>query len=255
MSNLGWGVAALVATGLGAYTEYRAGRARNDAINAQAAGAYEQIDFVREMGELEEVADKEAVLALKEKTDFDRADLNIKESSLLSAVKLNEDQYEKNTDLLAQQAAVIFAQDQRKTEKAMGAARARAAGAGVVASGGATEEVRKDVQITGILDRLRLSFQLEEAQSRLDDEINESRRNASIAQENLTADRNILEFNFNLSQRQQELSTAMRDIEREAKIQALASGANVALEGKGNPVLSGFTTALRGISSMRGNED
>ena len=133
----------------------------------------------------------------------------------------------------------------------MGTAKARAAGAGVVAGGGATAEVSKDIALTGTLDRLRLSLQLSEAQLRLDDQISTSRRDAAIAAENLRADREVLEFNFRLAARQQELSTAMRDVEREAKIQALASGASVAMEGKTSPALGAFSTAMRGIANLR----
>ena len=64
MSN-GWGVIALIATAAGAYTRYRAGQAANDAIDRQALGAYEQIDFVREIAGIEEVTDTEAIIALR----------------------------------------------------------------------------------------------------------------------------------------------------------------------------------------------
>ena len=250
MSN-GWGVIALIATAAGAYTRYRAGQAANDAIDRQALGAYEQIDFVREIAGIEEVTDTEAIIALREKTDFDIDALNTRESGLLSAVKCNEEQHVRNTDILQRQGAVLLAQEQRKTGKAMGTARARAAGAGVVAGSGATAEVVKDVAITGNLDRLRLALQLEQAQLQLNDEIGTSRRDAAIAAENLQADREVLDFNYNLAARQQELSTAMRDVEREAKIQALASGAAVALEGQTSPALGAFSTALRGIANLR----
>jgi len=255
MPTSSWAIASLVATAAGAFTQYRAGQARNDAIDRQALGAYEQIDFVREIAEIEEVTDAEAVIALREKTDLDIKDLNIKESSLLSAVKFNEDQHIRNTDILQRQASVLLAQDQRKTGKAVSTARARAAGAGVVAGGGATAEVAKDVAITGTLDRLYLALQLEQAQLRLEDDISTSRRDAAIASENLRADRVTLDFNYNLSVRQQELSTAMRDIEREAKIQALSSGAAVALEGQTSPALGAFSTALRGVADLRPRGD
>ena len=94
-------------------------------------------------------------------------------------------------------------------------------------------------------------MQLEQAQLQLEDDISTSRRDAAIASENLRADRATLDFNYNLSVRQQELSTAMRDIEREAKIQALSSGAAVALEGQTSPALGAFSTALRGVADLR----
>jgi len=246
-----WGVAALVASAAGAYAQYRAGEARNDAIDRQALGAYEQIDFVREIAEIEEVTDAEAIIALREKTDFDIDALNTRESSLLSAVKFNEEQHVRNTDILERQGVILLTQEQRKTDKAVSTARARAAGAGVVAGGGAAAEVAKDEAITGNLDRLRLALQLEQAQMQLNDDIGTSRRDAVIAAENLIADRNVLNFNYNLAARQQELSTAMRDVEREATIQALASGAAVAMEGQTSPALGAFATAMRGVANLR----
>ena len=47
----------------------------------------------------------------------------------------------------------------------------------------------------------------------------------------------------------------MRDVEREAKIQALASGASVAMEGQTSPALGAFSIALRGITNLRRGDD
>ena len=163
-----WGAAALISTAIGAYSTWRGAEARNDAADAQASGAYDQIEFVRQMAEIEEVADVESLTALHERAAFDYSFIDRREESLITAVQFNEAQHIKNTELIQKQGAILLAQQARKSDKEVGTSRARAAGAGIAVGSGAAAEVAKDIAITGNLELLRTKLQIDSAQQNLD---------------------------------------------------------------------------------------
>lgn len=249
-----WGAAALISTAIGAYSSYRGAEARNDAADAQASGAYDQIELVRQMAEIEEVADVESLTALHERATFDYALIDRREESLINAVQFNEAQHIKNTELIQKQGAVLLAQQARKSDKEVSTSRARAAGAGIAVGSGAAAEVAKDIAITGNLELLRTKLQIDSAQQNLDEQIGKSRVDAYVSAQNLVADRDVLGFNLNIATRQKELSAQMRGIEIESKIRGLESGAQAAVSGKSSEALAGFGTALAGITRMSGVE-
>lgn len=244
--------AILAGTALAAstFSSFRAASAQEEAIETKAAGDFEQIELIKKAAEIEAVADVESATALREKTDFDFKTIDRRENEILSAVKFNEEQHVKNTELLRRQGQIAIAQKHREVAKAVGATKARAAGAGVYASGGASAEVAKDTAITGDLERARINLQIAQAQQQLDDQIGQSRINAFVAAENIRADREVLAFNFNVADRQRDLAIQIHDIEREAKISSLAAGAQAAQAGAPSPGLSAFTTAMTGLAKL-----
>ena len=238
------------ALGFTAYNTYRSGRAAENAARAEAGSSLRQIEYIQEAAEIEAISDVESATALKEKTDLDFQTIDRREQEVISAVKSNEENFLKNQDLLEKQASILFIQKDREVAKSVGTARARAAGAGIVAGSGAAAQVSKDLQISGALEKARLRLQVADAQQKLDEDIAKSRSDAFIAAQNIAADREVLQFNYDVAVRQQDLSIAIRDIERDAKIAALESGAQVIQAGQTSPALGAFTVALQGLSRL-----
>lgn len=232
------------------YNAYKAGKAREQAADVESASGYQQIEYVREAAEVEAVSDTESAIALREKTDLDFRTIDRREQEVLSAVSANEKSYLGDTDILQKQATILFIQKDREAAKNISLARSRAAGAGVYAGGGATAEVAKDSAISSALEKARIKLQVYEAQQKLDEDIAQSRSDAFVAAQNIAADRESLGFNYDVAVRQAELSVIMRDIEREAKISALESGAQVIQVGQTSPELGAFSTALEGLSRL-----
>ena len=235
------------------YSTYRAGRAAEESANHQTAGAYQQIEYVKEAALIQDVADAEAALALRQKTDLDLQTVSRRESEVLAAAKANEDQFATNLDSLQKQVSIIQLQKQREIDKAVGTSRARAAGAGIVVGSGATAEVSKDISLSGQLEKASIALRARETEERLNEEISKSRRDVYVALQNVEADRQVLDFNYNVAARQQELSIQLRDIERDMKIESLRTGAQVIQAGQTDPALGAFNVALRGIGRMREN--
>ena len=247
----GWGtIIAAVGLGISTYNSYKAGKAQQKAADVESASGYQQIEYVREAAEVEAVSDAESAIALKEKTALDFKTIDRREQEVLSAVTANEANYLDNTDILQKQASILLIQKQREAAKGVGSVRSRAAGAGVYAGGGAPAEVAKDVAVTSAVEKAWIKLQVYEAQQKLDEDIAQSRSDAFVAAQNIAADRESLGFNYDVAMRQQELSVIMRDIEREAKISALESGAQVIQVGQTSPELGAFTTALKGLSRL-----
>ena len=235
------------------YSTYRAGRAAEESANQQTAGAYQQIEYVKEAALIQDVADAEAALALRQKTDLDLQTVSRRESEVLAAAKANEDQFATNLDSLQKQVSIIQLQKQREIDKAVGTSRARAAGAGIVVGSGATAEVSKDISLSGQLEKASIALRARETEERLNEEITKSSRDVYVALQNVEADRQVLDFNYNVAARQQELSIQLRDIERDMKIESLRTGAQVIQAGQTDPALGAFNVALRGIGRMREN--
>ena len=95
-----------------------------------------------------------------------------------------------------------------------------------------------------------MQLQLRQAQAQLDEQISDSRFDAFGALQAVSADRDTLDFNYEVASRQQELSINLRDIERDAKISALETGAQVIRVGVESPELGAFETALTGLSRV-----
>jgi hypothetical protein len=248
----GWpSIIAAAGLAVSTYIDYRRGKAQEEAADTQIEGAYEQIEYVKEAAKIEDISDVDAAISLKEKTGLQLKDIDRRESQILSAIESNEDTHIKNTELLRQQASIMLLQKGRETAKSISTERSRAAGAGIYASGGAAAEVAKDVAVTGSLERARIQLQLRQAQAQLDEQISDSRYDATSALQNVVADRETLDFNYAVASRQQELSIGLRDIEREAKISQLESGAQVIRVGSESPALGAFETALTGLARIK----
>lgn len=243
-------VLGLAATAASTYATYEAGKAREKAADRQTGGAYRQIEYVKEAALIEDVGDTEAALALRQKTDLDLQTVDRRESEVLAAAKANENTFATNLHSLQKQVSIIQLQKQREIDRAVGASRARAAGAGVAARSGAAAEVSKDISLSGELEKASIALKASEAEERLNEEISKSRRDAYVALQNVEADRQVLDFNYNVAARQQELSIKIRDVEREMKIESLRTGAQVIQAGQTSRLLPAFTTALRGIGKM-----
>jgi hypothetical protein len=248
---MGWGWVAAATLAASTYLSYKSAKEQEEAIDIKSEGDYEQIEYLKMAAKAEGVADLESAIALTEKTALDGESITRREAEIAAAVKFNEDQHVKSTGLLKKQGDIALLQRRRTTEKSIGTARARAAGAGVYAGGGATAEVAKDAAFTGALEKARINLQLKQAQQQLDDGIGQSRLNAFVANENIAADRTVLAFNYNVAARQKELATEVHDIERAARIASLESGARASQAGSPSPGLSAFDTALSGLSNLR----
>ena len=241
---------AVAATAASTYSSYKAGKAQEKASDQQISGAYEQIEYVKEAALIEDIGNAEAAIALKEKTGFDLQTVDRREAEILAASKSNEEEHIKNLGLLGQQVGILKLQRQREISKAEGTSRARAAGAGIAAGGGAAAEVRKDISFSGALEQASINLQASQAEERLNEEIGKSRRDVYIALQNSAADREVLNFNYRIAERQQQLSLDIGYIERDMKISSLRSGAQVIQAGQTGATLPAFTTALRGIGAM-----
>ena len=73
-----------------------------------------------------------------------------------------------------------------------------------------------------------------------------------MSAKNIGADRDILDFNLNISARNKELSAQMRGLEIASKISGLETGAEAAVSGKSPAALAGFSTALSGLTRVAG---
>jgi|TARA_R110000824_G_scaffold120506_3_gene275963 hypothetical protein len=249
----GWGdLFAIGGVAFSAYNSWQAGRAQEDAAGRQIENAYLQIEYVKQAAKIESIADVDAATSLMEKTELQRKSIDTRESQIISAMESNEQTHIKNTDLLTRQANVILSQKRREASKSVSTARSRAAGAGIYAGGGAAAEVAKDASIEGSLERARVRLQLNQAQAQLDEQISDSRFDALNALQTMSSDRETLDFNYAVASRQQELSINLRDIERDAKISALETGAQVIRVGVQSPELGAFETALEGLARVAG---
>jgi hypothetical protein len=243
-------IIAATALATSTYSSYKAGKAAEKSAGVEIASGYQQIEHVKAAAEIEAIADVESAVALRDKTTLDFQTIDRREQEVLSAVSANEKSYVDNTDLLEKQASILLIQRDREAAKDVSTVRARAAGAGVHASGGATAEVARDASISSALEKSRVKLQVYEAQQKLDEDIAKSRSDAFIAAQNIAADRESLGFSYDVAIRDHDLSIIIRNIERDAKINALESGAQVIRVSQTSAELGAFSTAMKGLSRM-----